>query len=216
MYEFWLYLHILLLVFWVGTDLGVFLAARYSERTELSYETRAIVLQLGMVLDRLPRSALAIIIPSGLNLAAAAGIMQPPGLLIPMAWLLGAVWLVILWRGFLSTEPKVQEQSAIINWILNMAMAPLVTGAGLYLLLATDTSPWLAWKVIAVGGIFIIGVLLDLFFKPAVGFFNALADNPEEPVLNSQYSRSLKPVYITVLMIYALALGAAALGVFKP
>ena len=31
MYEFWLYLHILLLVFWVGTDLGVFLAARYSE-----------------------------------------------------------------------------------------------------------------------------------------------------------------------------------------
>ena len=97
-----------------------------------------------------------------------------------------------------------------------MAMAPLVTGAGLYLLLATDTSPWLAWKVIAVGGIFIIGVLLDLFFKPAVGFFTALADNPEEPVLNSQYSRSLKPVYITVLMIYALALGAAALGVFKP
>ena len=216
MYEFWLYLHILLLVFWVGTDLGVFLAARYSERTELSYETRATVLQLGMVLDRLPRSALAIIIPSGLNLAAAAGIMQPPGLLIPMAWLLGAVWLVILWRGFLSTEPKVQEQSAIINWILNMAMAPLVTGAGLYLLLATDTSPWLAWKVIAVGGIFIIGVLLDLFFKPAVGFFTALADNPEEPVLNSQYSRSLKPVYITVLMIYALALGAAALGVFRP
>ena len=193
----------------------VFLAARYSERTELSYETRATVLQLGMVLDRLPRSALAIIIPRASIWRQQRGSCSP-GLLIPMAWLLGAVWLVILWRGFLSTEPKVQEQSAIINWILNMAMAPLVTGAGLYLLLATDTSPWLAWKVIAVGGIFIIGVLLDLFFKPAVGFFNALADNPEEPVLNSQYSRSLKPVYITVLMIYALALGAAALGVFKP
>ena len=59
MYEFWLYVHILLLVFWVGTDLGVFVAARYSERTDLSYETRATVLQLGMVLDRLPRSALA-------------------------------------------------------------------------------------------------------------------------------------------------------------
>ena len=29
---FWLYLHILLLVFWVGTDIGVFIAAKWSER----------------------------------------------------------------------------------------------------------------------------------------------------------------------------------------
>lgn len=216
MYEFWLYLHILLLVFWVGTDLGVFLAARYSERASLSYETRATVLQVGMVLDRLPRSALAIIIPSGLSLAAAAGIMQPPGLLIPLGWLVGAIWIIILWRGFLSSEPKVQEQSAIINWLLNMAMAPLVTGAGFYLLLATSTPSWIAWKVIAVGAIFVVGVLLDFFFKPAVGYFAALAETPEDPALNASYARALVPVYVTVLMIYALALAAAALGVFKP
>ena len=49
----WLYLHILLLVFWVGTDVGVFIAARWSEQTTLSIETRQTVLQLGMVLDRL-------------------------------------------------------------------------------------------------------------------------------------------------------------------
>ena len=65
----WLYLHILLLVFWVGTDVGVFIAARWSEQTTLSIETRQTVLQLGMVLDRLPRSALTLIIPSGCQLA---------------------------------------------------------------------------------------------------------------------------------------------------
>ena len=64
--------------FWVGTDLGVFLAARYSERTELSYETRATVLQLGMVLDRLPRSALAIIIPSASIWRQQRGSCSPP------------------------------------------------------------------------------------------------------------------------------------------
>ena len=57
MEAFWLYLHILLLVFWVGTDVGVFIAAKWSEKTTLSMETRQTVLQLGMVLDRLPRSA---------------------------------------------------------------------------------------------------------------------------------------------------------------
>ena len=50
MTSLWLYLHILLLVFWVGTDVGVFVAARWSERTSLSIETRQTVLQLGMVL----------------------------------------------------------------------------------------------------------------------------------------------------------------------
>ena len=37
---FWLYLHILLLVFWVGTDVGVFIAAKWSERVTLSMDTR--------------------------------------------------------------------------------------------------------------------------------------------------------------------------------
>ena len=40
MEAFWLYLHILLLVFWVGTDVGVFIAAKWSEKTTLSMETR--------------------------------------------------------------------------------------------------------------------------------------------------------------------------------
>ncbi len=216
MYEFWLYVHILLLVFWVGTDLGVFVAARYSERTDLSYETRATVLQLGMVLDRLPRSALALIIPSGLSLGASMDAVHPPGFLIPLTWLLGATWLVILWRGFLSTDPQVQERSAIINWLLNMVMALLVSGAGIYLLLATNTPAWIVWKVLAVGAIFIVGVLLDFFFKPAVGYFAALAETPENDDLNAQYAKALVPVYITVVLIYGLALAAAALGVFKP
>ena len=78
---FWLYLHILLLVFWVGTDVGVFIAAKWSERSALSIETRQTVLQLGMVLDRLPRSALTLIIPSGCQLAVASGWLLWAGIL---------------------------------------------------------------------------------------------------------------------------------------
>ena len=69
-------MHILLLVFWVGTDLGVFLAAKYSERSEFSMESRQVVLMLGMMLDRLPRSALVLIVPSGLMLTQASGLTE--------------------------------------------------------------------------------------------------------------------------------------------
>ena len=71
-YSLMVLVHILLLVFWVGTDVGVFLAAKVSERTDLSIETRSTVLSVGMVLDRLPRSALVLIIPCLLYTSDAA------------------------------------------------------------------------------------------------------------------------------------------------
>ena len=106
---FWLYLHILLLVFWVGTDVGVFIAAKWSERATLSMETRQTVLQLGMVLDRLPRSALTLIIPSGCQLAVASGWLDMPSQYLLGMWAFAAIWLAILWRGFLSTDPKTRS-----------------------------------------------------------------------------------------------------------
>jgi len=211
----WLYLHILLLVFWVGTDVGVFIAARWSERTTLSIETRQTVLQLGMVLDRLPRSALTLIIPSGCQLAVSTGWLALSGSVLGGMWLAAAVWLLILWRGFLSADPQVQEQSAKINWVLNLVLALVVSATGVYLLTQTNTPDWLALKVLAVGAIFCAGVLLDLLFKPAVDLFIALGAKPDDENLNAAYTRALSPVYKAVLAIYAFALIAAALGVFK-
>lgn len=215
MEAFWLYLHILLLVFWVGTDIGVFIAAKWSEKTSLSIETRQTVLQLGMVLDRLPRSALTLIIPSGCQLAVSSQWMAMPDSALLGMWLASGVWLAILWRGFLSTDANVQEQSAKINWVLNLVLAVCVSGAGVYLFAERVIPDWLALKILAVGAIFTAGVLLDLLFKPAVDIFIALADAPDDAELNTAYSRALSPVYIAVLAIYAFALTAAALGVFQ-
>jgi len=215
MEAFWLYLHILLLVFWVGTDVGVFIAAKWSEKTTLSMEARQTVLQLGMVLDRLPRSALTLIIPSGCQLATTSGWLDISGTVLGVLWLSAGIWLAILWRGFLSTDPKVQESSAKINWALNLVMALVVSGGGIYLLTQGQTQDWLALKILAVGAIFCAGVLLDLLFKPAVDLFLALAETPDDAALNTAYSQALSPVYIAVLAIYAFALTAAGLGVVK-
>jgi hypothetical protein len=178
-------------------------------------ETRQTVLQLGMVLDRLPRSALTLIIPSGCQLAVASGWLEMPSQYLLGMWAFAAIWLAILWRGFLSADPKTQEQSAKINWLLNLILALAVSGAGMMLLLQGEIPDWLALKVLAVGAIFCAGVLLDLLFKPAVDLFIGLAATPDDPEMNAAYSQALSPVYIAVLAIYAFALIAAALGVFK-
>jgi hypothetical protein len=56
-YTLWQYLHILLFVYWLGADLGVFLAARYVARTDLSLDERLRFLDLLLKIDMGPRSA---------------------------------------------------------------------------------------------------------------------------------------------------------------
>ncbi|MEY3007690.1 MAG: hypothetical protein RI942_2032 [Pseudomonadota bacterium] len=213
--EFWLYLHILLLVFWVGTDLGVFLAARYSERSDLSVESRQVVLELGMKLDRLPRTALVLIIPSGVMLASGAGLVLLDGLATTALWGFALIWLAILWRGFLSKSPAVQAQSAKINWWLNLAAAILTLLWAVMLFLSGSAPMWLILKIAIVGGIFVVGFLLDFLFGPAMGLFAQVCAEPSRSDLNADYGKALVPVYWTVIAIYVLALAAAALGVFK-
>ena len=148
-------------------------------------------------------------------MTVASGWLDMPSQYLLGMWAFSAIWLAILWRGFLSTDPKTQEQSAKINWLLNLILALAVSGAGMMLLLQGEIPDWLALKVLAVGAIFCAGVLLDLLFKPAVDLFIGLAATPDDPDMNAAYSRALSPVYIAVLAIYAFALIAAALGVFK-
>ncbi len=211
----WLYLHILLLVFWVGTDLGVFLAAKYSERQTLSIETRQTVLMLGMVLDRLPRSALVLIVPSGLMLTQTSGLTALSPMLVLGIWVFAACWLALLWVGFLSTNATLTAKCAAINWWLNLILALVLLSIGASGYSQQLLPGWIATKILLVALICLAGFVLDLLFGPAMGLFARLAEMPNDAALNQQYRQALRPVYWVVLLIYVLALGAAAVGVFK-
>ena len=50
-HNFWLLLHVLLLVFWLGTDVGVLLSAWVTKNKNLSTETREKILGIGMQLS---------------------------------------------------------------------------------------------------------------------------------------------------------------------
>ncbi len=214
-YPLWLMLHILLLVFWLGTDLGVFLAAKVSERADLSVETRATVLKVGMVLDRLPRSALVLILPSGLMLVDTQGFFTLPDGLLLTAWIVAAIWLVVLWAGFLNPETKTEARAMLFNFVMNALLALVVTGCGVYAWQDANIPVWLAFKILMVGGVFVAGVVLDVLFKPAVGHFVAIVTDGATEARNRDYSRTLAPVYWAVIAIYVLVLLATYAGISR-
>jgi len=208
--------HILLFVFWLGTDIGVFLAAKMSERRGLSVETRAAVLGLGMVLDRLPRSALVLIVPSGLQLAAWSGWLSLPPLLPVIVWLIAALWLAILWTGFLNPETTIEARAMRFNFVMNVAAAVAVGAFAIWSFSDAATPRWLDLKLAAVAAIFVIGVLLDIRFKPAVAaFLDIVANGPSEE-RDARYSTAIGPVYRLVVAIYGMVVVAAFLGTAKP
>ena len=47
-YVVWKYAHILMFVFWVGTDMGVYLSARRSTDPTLSFMTRVTLLHMAL------------------------------------------------------------------------------------------------------------------------------------------------------------------------
>ena len=215
-YPLFVFLHVLLFVFWLGTDVGVFLAAKISEKSELSVETRSTVLGLGMVLDRLPRSALALIIPSGLQLAVMGGQLSLPGFALPLAWVVALVWLAILWAGFLNPQTPTEQRAMLFNFAMNAILAILVLATGVWLLMAGSVASWVAIKILIVGLVFVCGVALDVLFKPAVEAFVGITTSGASEELNAAYSKAIGPVYLIVLAIYALVLVAAWFGIAKP
>ena len=83
-----LVVHVLGWVFWLGTDIGVFIACRHAERGDLSVETRLTLLEVGMLLDRLPRLAVPLVWGSGAVLSKQWGYEFVP---IPCALLVAAL-----------------------------------------------------------------------------------------------------------------------------
>jgi hypothetical protein len=82
----WTFVHILLFVYWLGADLGVFVAAQAAKRSTLTYPQRSMALQLALKVDIAPRLSFALMFACGLELAAAQGLVEPAGWQRALAW----------------------------------------------------------------------------------------------------------------------------------
>ena len=62
----WVFVHVMLLVYWLGADLGVLLLAKAAKRPELSFAERAFALQMAIRIDLVPRLCFTVMLPVGL------------------------------------------------------------------------------------------------------------------------------------------------------
>ncbi len=214
----WSYLHILLFVFWLGTDVGVFTAAIFLKNPTYSFETRLVLIKLLSIVDIFPRLCFALIFPVGLHLTRALEIYQISDAFLATAWIVGVSWCVAIFVmmrneskpiGKLLAKLQVWFEGVLGLFFVAVGGVSLATGAPL-------AANWYAGKILLFGFVFWAAIALHILFKPFEQPFMAIGEHGSTPEREAAVTAAINRALKGVMCLYILIAVIAFLGTVKP
>ncbi|MGI9342364.1 MAG: hypothetical protein ACR2QV_05910 [Gammaproteobacteria bacterium] len=184
-FDAWKYLHILMFVFWIGTDLGVYLSAKKSTDPKLSFETRYLLLHMALRIELLPRTMWKAALPLGVMLSESMGHIQigTVGLIATWVFSIGW-WAVSMYGAYHYDKPIGHKFGAATNVLTGIVGVGLILVAASSLLgngpVAADAS-WLSWKIGLYGLINLMVIVMIKVFDPLGIAFGRLAVEGSTP-----------------------------------
>jgi hypothetical protein len=224
-------LHLMLLTFWLGADLGTYYSSRYVSQPDLSPPQRITALKIMAFVDMGPRICLVLFLPSGISLMAADPISEGVKILgipadswyaIALAWLAGLAWLSLVIADHHYGSNPLGVLARKIDTVVRLVAVPALVGFGLYAILATDpfgveTNPkWLGGKVALYGLAIGCGVAIRWNLRPFPGGLQRLMAEGSSPEVEDAVGGSIKRSQPYVWAIWVLVITIALLGVWKP
>lgn len=216
-YQILLFVHVLLFVFWIGTDVGVFVLGKIGQSPRYSERRRAESFETALVLDRLPRICFSLMLPVGMTLAQLGGVIQVADVVLTAVWLLGLLWLACVLTGMMFIGGALFKTMRFIDRLIQVAVCIGTLWFGLPSVLGIGPidAPWFAWKLVAFGLLAGAALALDFASQPTPGMFAELEANGSSPALEARINGTMNRIYVFVAMIYIFALVAAFCGVTK-
>ena len=211
--------HILLLVYWLGADLGVFYSAGFLTDAKLSIETRRTVMKILHFIDLFPRMALVMMLPVGISLALIGGYASvSPDWTIPvivLAWVAASAWLMLVVKNYGSPTAGLTR---LDYWIRYLVIAGLLAVAGASFAGFGPIGPgsvWLALKLVVFAGIILCGLGIRATFKPFAAAFGQLVREGSSPAVEAAMKQAQSRVRPVVLTLWAALVIEAFLGLSK-
>ncbi|ANY21104.1 hypothetical protein A6F68_02610 [Tsuneonella dongtanensis] len=212
------YVHLLLFVLWLGADVGVFLLGQhFRKRDRYTLDQRIALLKLLVLVDMTPRSAWALMVPLSLSVSAMGGWWEVPGWLLWAGWIVGGVWLWLVWDAHNHDQtPRAARNRRIEGWI-RYALAAFYLWLGGQSLLLGDpiAAPWLAWKALLFGLIFVAAIMIDVSFKPVGAQLAAVLTQGSSDETEVPLRRTMDRTRVWVWTTYLLLLATSYLGSTK-
>lgn len=204
-YDAWKFLHIMMFVFWIGTDLGVFLSAKKSTDSKLSFDTRVSLLHMALRIELLPRTMWKAALPLGVMLSDGLGLIDFSAGELILTWVLTIAWWAISMYGAWHYDKPMGHRFARVTNVLNA-----IVGVGLIVVAAMSLAgngpiaadaAWLSWKVGLYGLINLMVIAMIVVFDPLGAAFGRLAvegSTPEiEGIITNVMNRSAWVIWAT-------------------
>ncbi len=204
-------------MYWLGADLGVYYAAKYVARADLSIEERMRFLDLTLLLDMGPRTGLVLLFPVGLQLAAMAGIATTADPVVWAAWVGFSAWLALVWiQHWLHGKP-LGETLRRVDLAIRYLVILLMVGLGAWSLYRGTpfVMNWLALKVLLYGCVIAAGVYLRTIIAAWGTGFRLYAEGQQQQanaLIAAAQRRGGYGAYVLWLLVAVIAF----LGVAKP
>ena len=222
--------HLLLLTFWLGADLGTYYSSRYVARQDLKPEQRLIALKIMAFVDMGPRICLVLFLPSGLALIAADPLgksVEVLGISLRGWPLILAIVASLVWLGLVLADHHYGQNplgalARKLDGIVRVLVIVGTIGFGLYAAIATDpfgvtTNPrWLGLKVALYGVAIACGLAIRVQLRPFAAGLSDLLTTGSTPEVEDAVGGSIRRSAPFVLAIWVLVVVIAFLGVAKP
>jgi hypothetical protein len=217
-YQIWLFLHVLMFVYWLGADLGVFTLALALKNPDYSVEQRALLMRMSLLIDMTPRAAMAFIAPVGLVLAESMGLVSVPNWLNAIFWVVAALWIVGEIVAFRNMGKPIMMRIYMGTGTLFVIIFLSCSWYGIQSLRLGEPfmANWLALKVLLFGQVFLVSSLMALFYAPIEGIFNRMQLEGSTPELEKKLRRQVNRGSVVTVVLFLLLASIAFLGLAKP
>jgi hypothetical protein len=213
------FIHILLFVYWLGGDLGVFVTSRFVANRNLSMDERFRFMSALLACDMGPRSSLILLIPVGLEMARIIGVIEVSAAVGGAVWLLALIWLAANWWMFFNERHPLTPKIRDIDLYLRFALIPIIGGTAIYAIATGNIvlTTWLQVKLLVFAFAICLGVYLRSEIKQwIIGFGMVRQGGDAAEKGNTMIEESLvRSRRAALLLWFAVAL-AAFLGKVKP
>ncbi|MAF83333.1 MAG: hypothetical protein CL797_04455 [Chromatiales bacterium] len=218
LYDFLLVFHLLLFVYWLGGDLGVFYSSGMVVDPKLSNSARVTAAKIMVNLDFVPRICMTLMLTVGGLLTDEIGIehqlWQTVGFLA-----LGPGWLaMVLFLHFNEGTPLgklVTKIDYYLRWVLVVYLCCSVT---FYTFFSEHlaTAPWVIAKLGIFAGLVLCGLMIRKYIPDYGAGIGRLRKDEVDDQVNASMLASLNKCRPFVLAIWAGLLLECIIGVAKP
>ena len=211
------YIHILLFVYWLGGDAGVFYSSTFVTNTKLSREARLTAFKIFINLDMLPRYCLALMLTVGGILAEFIGYEHPMWQTVAIV-ALGPIWVWVVHT--IHAREGSEFGKTLATWDRRfrvfMIIAIIASVAYHWNTGPLQPYPWLAAKLLIFAFLIFCGFMIRLKIPPFIEGFKVMAASGATPESDQKMIDGMGACRPYVLLIWAGVAISALLGVLKP